>query len=184
MTQNTSTAASTMSPLFQAKYIKRINSSVVSLRAPLASGSLAGTMTAPTNHILARVQLQNLCDQLSLNNGVLGLVSRDSVIVIGKVGAIHLAEKVFVMGNHDELEVGLLLSFPDYVTKRLCQAFDVLAVEIGRWFIQSDESAIRTEAFCEGQSDDDAGENLLSSTASASHVHFNIALDHDNTIIV
>lgn len=50
--------------------------------------------------------------------------------------------------------------------------------------IERQHAAILTKRIGQSQSDDDRGEHLLSSTATAAHVEFDRVLDHDDTVVV
>lgn len=82
---------------------------------------------------------RDLADRVPLDDGLLSLVARDAVVVIAEVGALHVPQKLLVVRDDDELEVGLLLPGPDDVVQRLGQRPDVVAVEVRGGLVQGDE---------------------------------------------
>jgi hypothetical protein len=58
-----------------------------------------------------------LTDRLSLDHALLLVVSADPVVVITEVCTLHVAQEVLVVGDDNELEVGLCLSGFDNVVK-------------------------------------------------------------------
>lgn len=61
--------------------------------------------------------LHHLCNPLSFNGRVLSLVPRYPVIVIAKLGALHEFQKLLIVGNDYQLEIGLMSSRLDYVVQ-------------------------------------------------------------------
>lgn len=55
--------------------------------------------------------------------------------MVAVVLATHLLEKVFVVRDDNQLEVRLHLSCLDDLVQAPSQGLDVIAVEVGRWFV-------------------------------------------------
>jgi hypothetical protein len=83
------------------------------------------------------------------------------------------------MSDDDELEAALSSILDDH-GERLSERGDVLLVEVGRRLVESDDATVGAKRVWKSKSDDDGSQNLLTSTASTSHVHLDLILDHDN----
>ena len=103
--------------------------------------------------------------------------------MVAEVGTFHVLQEVFVVRDDDELEVGLLLSCPDDVVERLGKRTNVVAVQIRRRLVESDQTTVDAETLRQGEADDDAGKHLLACTAPASHVHFRVLFDHADAVV-
>ena len=128
--------------------------------------------------------LHHLRDRLPLDDRLLSVVSRHPVIGVAEVRTLHISEEIFIVRNDDQLEIGLLLPRLDDVVQRFCQRLDVVPIKIRRWFIQGDQAAIDSKALGQGQSNDNAREDLLPGAASATHIHIHVLFQHADSIIV
>lgn len=79
--------------------------------------------------------LDDFSNRLPLNNTLLLIISADTIVVIAEIGALHVAQELLIMGNDDELEVGLLHSGCDDAVERFGERLDVVDVQVGRWFV-------------------------------------------------
>lgn len=57
-------------------------------------------------------------------------------------------------------------------------------VQVRGRFVQSKDTTVDRERLCKGQSNDDRGQNLLTGTASATHVQGTTTLDHHDSVVV
>jgi len=129
-------------------------------------------------------RLHHIGYRLLLDRGFLPLAPRHAIVVVAEVGALHFFQELFVVRDHNQLEVGLVPPRLDDVMQRCRQRADVVSVQVRRRLVQSDETAVDPEAFGQRQADDDAGQHLLSSAAPASHVHLRVLLDHTNPVVI
>jgi len=97
---------------------------------------------------------------------------------------LHVPQEILVVRDDNELKVGLLFPDADDLRERLRQSANIVAIEVGRRLVQRDEAAIDAKALREREADDDASEHLLACTATPSHVHFRVLLDHTDTVVV
>ena len=61
-----------------------------------------------------------------------------------------MPQEVFVVSDHNQLEVSLLLPDPDNLMQRLCQRPNIVAVKVSSGLIERNQTAVNTEAL--GQS--------------------------------
>ena len=136
-------------------------------------------------HMLcAHLTSHDLRNGLPFDDRLLPLVSRHPVVVVAEIRAFHVSQELLVMGDDNELEVGLLPPHLDDVVKRFRKGADVVAIQIRRRLVERDQPAVDAEALSQGQPDDDTCQHLLSSTTSATHIHFGVLLDHAHPIVV
>lgn len=107
-------------------------------------------------------------------------VSRNPHVDVQIALSCNLSQECLIVGDDDELEVAALSSILDDHGERLSERGDILLVEVGRRLVESDDAAVRAKRVRKSKSDDDGSQNLLTSTTSTSHVHFDLILDHDN----
>ena len=128
--------------------------------------------------------LYHLRDRLPLDDRLLPVVPRHPVVRVAEVRTLHVSKEVLVVRDDDQLEVGLLLPRLDDVVQRFCQRLDVVTIQIRRRFVQRNQATVDSKALGQGESDDDAREDLLSCAAPASHIHLHVLFQHANPIVV
>lgn len=66
----------------------------------------------------------------------------------------------------------------------LGQLSNVGMVQVRSRLVQSKDTTVYRERLCKGQSNDNGGKNLLTGTASATHVQSAASLDHHDSVVV
>jgi hypothetical protein len=82
---------------------------------------------------------QDVHNRLLLNHTLLLLVSADTVVVLSEVATIHVFQELFVVGDDNELEIGLVLASLDDAMQGNSQSLDVVLVEIRGRFVKGDD---------------------------------------------
>ena len=125
-----------------------------------------------------------VCNILAHNDTLLSLIATHAVVVVSVVGTVHVSQELLVVRDDNQLEVRLLSSDANNLRQGLCQRADVVTIKVGRGFIQSNETTIYAETFCQSQADDDRRKHLLTCRATTTHVHLRVLLAHDDTVVV
>lgn len=90
----------------------------------------------------------DLGDILNLNYTLLLVIATYAIVVIRKVRAMHVTQKLFVVSNHNQLKVALLATCADDLGQRFCQGANVGLVEIRGRLVKRNQTAIDSETFC------------------------------------
>lgn len=119
-------------------------------------------------------------------------------VVFHNVGLSKLAKEILVVGDNNELEVGVALALIDNAitsgqierelyktridildeTRRQC--INVLCVERIGGLVKSKDTTVLAKRVGKRQSDDDGRQHLLPSGATPTHIHLDLVLGHDN----
>jgi hypothetical protein len=59
-----------------------------------------------------------------------------------------MAQEFLVVGNHNKLEVCLLLTGTDDIMERLSQGPNIVPVQVGGGFVKRNQTAIDAETLC------------------------------------
>lgn len=81
---------------------------------------------------------QHLLNRLSFDNALLLLIPTNPVIRVAKLLTAHLFQKIFVVRDDDDLKIGLLTTLLDDAVERVGQRADIIRVQVGRRFVESD----------------------------------------------
>ena len=98
------------------------------------------------------------------------LVPADLLVVLDPPASGQLVYKLLVVSDNHQLEVPLPGSLSNDLTQSSGQAVDVLSVQVGGRLVQGDNATVGGECLGQGKSDDQTGENLLTSGTPTSHV--------------
>ena len=136
------------------------------------------------SHLRSACFSHDFCDRLPLDDGLLPVTARDTIIIVAEIRALHVPQEILVMGDDNQLEVRLLPSCLDDVVERFGQGSDVIPVQVRGRFVKSNKPAVDAETFRQGQTNDDTSQHFLAGAATTTHVHLGVLLDHAHTIVV
>jgi hypothetical protein len=99
---------------------------------------LQSSPTQPSISIQTWPLIQELANRLRSYHTLLFFISMDTEVIICEVLTLHLLQKLLIVGDDDELEVGLALTLLDNSVKGFGERFDGVSVKIRSWLIERD----------------------------------------------
>ena len=113
-------------------------------------------MTSNNNKLDSKspIKMEVLSNIDLLHHGETVMVPADLEVFLDPVVAGQLLDELLVVSDHHELEVPMLGVFFDDAAESLGQTLDVLPVQVGGGFIQSNNATVGGEGLRKSQSDD------------------------------
>lgn len=106
------------------------------IRLPTPCSVLQTFLIIPfASHNLSLEPSDNLSNRLPLNNTFLLIISADTIVVITEIRALHVTQELLIVGNDNELKVGLLHSGGNDAVERFGERLNVVDVQVSGWFV-------------------------------------------------